>query len=198
MKKVIYFIAVVMFVSIVKAQSGENDDAQNSRMRPVLIVIDIQNQFKDYIPERDRQIGIYMINASIELFRRYGYPVIRVYHSDPQWGPKPGSPEFQFFDGVMVDSSDVMVIKNYPSSFKKTELDKILKGMNRNTVFLCGLSAVGCVISTHFAAKDLDYKSFMIKDAIMSHVTKYTDSIEEMFDAVGYEAMEAMLENAEK
>ena len=137
-----------------------------------------------------------MINAAIDLFRKHQFPVIRVYHTDPQWGPEQGTPEFEFFDGVLVDSTDAMVIKNYPSSFKKTKLNEILKDMDRNTIFLCGLSSVGCVIATHFGAMDLDYNSFMIKDAIMSHNSEYTDSIEEIFEAIGYQALEVMLENA--
>jgi len=125
-------------------------------------------------------------------------PVIRVYHTDPEYGPSPESEEFQYPDDIKIKPDDPMVIKNYASSFKKTELDKILKENNCNTLFLCGLSAVGCVISTHFAAKDLDYKVFMLKDAIMSHNSTYTDNIETMFGAVDYEAVSFMLEQAGK
>jgi len=187
-----------MFLASMLFSQEKKNVSEKDRMKPVLLVIDIQKQFKDFIPDRDREIGIYIMNAAIGLFRENGYPIVRVYHTDPKWGPEPGTEAFQFFDGVAVDSTDVMIIKNYPSSFKKTDLNKILKKMDRNTVFLCGLSSVGCVIATHFGAQDLDYNSFLIKEGIMSHNSRYTDSIEEIFEAIGYQALEVMLENAYK
>jgi len=66
-----------------------------------------------------------------------------------------------------------------------------------NTLFLCGLSSVGCVISTYFGARDLDFNTFLIKDAIMSHNTTYTRNIEEIFGAVNDEVVKLMLESAE-
>jgi len=65
-------------------------------------------------------------------------------------------------------------------------------------VFLCGLSAVGCVISTYYGASDLDYDVFMVRDALMSHNAEYTRVVQEFCDSVGYAALKIMLENARK
>jgi hypothetical protein len=54
------------------------------------------------------------------------------------------------------------------------------------------------VISTFFGARDLDYNAFMLKDAMMSHSSAYTDDIEDIFGALNYEAVDLMLANAEK
>jgi nicotinamidase-related amidase len=178
------------------SQDKKPDDVEPAK--PALVIIDIQNEYLSWIPEQDKGIAMYYINAYISLFRSKNLPVIRVYHTDPEYGPSPESEEFQYPDDIQIKPDDPMIIKNYASSFKKTELDKILRENNCNTLFLCGLSAVGCVISTHFAAKDLDYKVFMLKDAIMSHNSTYTDNIETMFGAVDYEAVSYMLEQAGK
>jgi nicotinamidase-related amidase len=139
-------------------------------------------------------IAMYFINEYISLFRKKDLPIICVYHTGPEWGPHPDSLNFQYPENIKIEPDDPMVIKNYSSSFKKTDLDKMLKERNCNTIFLCGLSSVGCVIATYFAARDLDYNVFLLKDAIMSHDSTYTDNIEIIFDAIAYDAVKYMLD----
>jgi nicotinamidase-related amidase len=62
-------------------------------------------------------------------------------------------------------------------------------------LFLCGLSAVGCVLATWIGAQNNDYKAFIVKDAIMSHSSEYTRNVETMFDAVSYDIINLILEN---
>ena len=38
----------------------------------------------------------------------------------------------------------------------------------------------------------------MVKDAIMSHNSDYTDQVEDMFNAVGYDVVQLIIENSEK
>jgi len=139
-----------------------------------------------------------MINAAIELFRENGFPIIRVYHIDPKEGPPPGTEAFEFPETVKIKPDDPKIIKNYPSAFKKTDLEKFLRENEYNTVFLCGLSAVGCVMATYWGANDLDLNAFMIKDALISHNSTYTDFVEDICETVTYTALKLMLENAEK
>jgi nicotinamidase-related amidase len=93
---------------------------------------------------------------------------------------------------------DPKVIKTYGNGFNKTDLEKVLRDKGANTLFLCGLSSVGCVLATWMGAQDLDFKAFLLKDAIMSHNADYTNQIEDIFSAIGYEVVEVMLDNAEK
>ena len=198
MKRIILLVLIFLVYNQITILSQDKKHEDVEPAKPALVIIDIQNQYLTWIPEQDKGIAMYYINAYISLFRSKGLPVIRVYHTDPEYGPSPESEEFQYHDDVQIKPDDPMIIKNHASSFKKTELDKLLKDNNCNTLFLCGLSAVGCVISTHFAAKDLDYKVFMLKDAIMSHNSTYTDNVETMFGAVDYEAVSFMLEQTGK
>lgn len=168
------------------------------KTKPALLVIDIQNAYLPYMSEEDKRIGMYMINAAIELFRDNGFPVIRVYHTDPEEGPPPGTEAFEFPKTVKIEPEDPKIIKNFPSAFKKTELEKWLRENGCNTVFLCGLSAVGCVMATYWGAMDLDFKAFMIKDALISHNSTYTDFVEDISETVTYSAMKLILENLEK
>ena len=63
---------------------------------------------------------------------------------------------------------------------------------------MCGLSSVGCVLATYIGADNNDYTAFFIKDAVISHKTEYTKNIQEIVGAIGYEAINVMLNNAEK
>ena len=61
---------------------------------------------------------------------------------------------------------------------------------------LCGLSATGCVLATYFDAVGRDYRTFMVKNGLISHDSELTDGVEEITRAVGYGAIDYMLLNA--
>jgi len=140
------------------------------------------------------------ISLYINFFRGKGFPIIRIYHSDLKYGfgPKEGTEQFEFPNTVPIKEEDARVVKHYPDGFNKTDLDKVLKEKKVNTVFLCGLSAVGCVLATYIGAENFDYTPFFLKDALISHKTVYTKNIEDIFSALGFEAVNVMLNNAEK
>jgi nicotinamidase-related amidase len=77
--------------------------------------------------------------------------------------------------------------------FKKTDLEKILHEKKCNTLFLCGLRSVGCVLATYFGAKNADFNVFMIRDAVMSHNSTYTDNIEEILNALDFDTIDLIL-----
>jgi len=164
--------------------------------KPALIVMDVQNAFMPHMDEEDVKIAVRMINATIALFREADLPVIRVYHSSPERGPEPGTEPFQFPESIAVNDEDPMVVKSRPSAFNGTELDQVLRDLGCDTVFLSGLSAVGCVLATYFDADGRDYRAFMVKNGLISHDAEQTANVEEMTGAVGYGAIEYMLLNA--
>jgi nicotinamidase-related amidase len=198
MRKTFLFICLLAMISTCNIKAQQKEDQGPSGIRPALLVIDIQNEFLIMAGEREKELAFWIINAYIDAFHANGFPVIRVYHTDPGSGPKPGTSAFEFPDSIHIMADDPKVVKNFANAFKKTDLDKILQEKGCNTLFLCGLSSVGCVIATYFGAKDHDYKTFLIKDALLSHNPEYTDDIEKIFNALDYEAVEAILENTGK
>ena len=196
MKKLLFILPVIMLLTGYSV-TGQ-DKTEPAGIRPAIVVIDIQNQFLPMIPESEKQLALYMINEYIDYFRALGFPVIRIYHTDPQWGPNPDSAGFQFPASVHIKSTDAMIIKNYPDAFKKTNLEKILLEKKCNTLFLCGLSSVGCVLATYFGAKNADFNAFMIRNAVMSHNSTFTNNIQDILNALDFEAIDLMLKNAER
>ncbi len=155
-----------------------------SAFKPALLVVDIQNEYLPVMDQNDVKTGMEAINTVIGMFRKHQYPVIRVHHSQIGQGPAPGTEAFEFPKTVPVRSDDPQIIKNYPSAFTKTSLDSLLKAQGCNTVYLCGLSAVGCVLATYFGAMDRGYDTYMVREAIISHKADYTDVIRNITSAL--------------
>ena len=197
MKETLFLITFAL-MSVLSAQTDMPRKPMKRDMKPALIVIDIQTRYLPMMAEEGKDLALKMINGAIWLFRQQNLPVIRVYHSDPQFGPNPGEEGFEFPSSVIIKDDDPKVIKNYPSAFTKTDLDKILRDKNVNTVFLCGLSAVGCVLATYYGALDRSFEAFMVKNAIMSHKAEYTDVVEEITETVSFKTLQFMLEHLRK
>ena len=198
MKKSAIILTILFMIVSGKSFSQDPKEQTKAQIKPALLIIDIQNVYLSMVPEREKEVAMYYINGLIELFRSNGYPIIRIYHLDKESGPKPDSEQFEYPTSVLIKDEDAKVIKTYGNGFNKTDLDKIIKEKGSNTLFLCGLSAVGCVLATWIGAQDHDYKAFMVKNAIMSHDSDYTKNVEDMFDAVSYDIVQLILENSEK
>ena len=172
--------------------TGKQDEV---KMKPALLVIDIQNEYLPYMSEDEKKFAMLVINGAIWFFRENNLPIIRVYHSDLNWGPKEGTENFEYPKSVIIQESDTKIHKHYPSAFIETDLDKVLKEKGCNTLFLCGLSATGCVLATYFGAMEHGYKPFMIRDGIMSHNADYTNMIKDICESMSFETMTIMLED---
>ena len=163
-------------------------------IKRALLIIDVQNKYLSGIAQRDKELAIFFINLLIDLFRKNEFPIIRIYHHNKENGPVPGTEEFEYTDSLHITPEDTQIIKTYSDSFNRTELNEVLKQKGCNTLFLCGLSAIGCVLATRTGALNNDYKAFIVKDSIMSHNTEYTKNVEIMFDAINYDVVKLLIE----
>jgi nicotinamidase-related amidase len=164
--------------------------------KPALVVMDIQNAWMPMMDDEGKEKALWHVNYAISKFRERGLPIIVVYHTDPTHGPEPGTDAFEFPEEIRITDDDIRVVKNHPSAFTETELEEILHREGCDTVFLVGLSAVGCVLRTYFDAERLEIQPFMIEGALLSHDTDLTHSVEEITGAVRAGNLEYMLLNA--
>ncbi len=195
MKKIVTLFFAALFIVPVFAQESEENQPEKTPMKAALVLIDVQNQFMPMMSEKDQKDAPDYINWYMMLFRHYKLPVIRVYHSDLKWGPAPGTEEFAFDTVFKIEESDPMVIKTYGNAFNKTNLDSLLQAKGINTLFLCGLSATGCVLATYIGANDHDYEVFMLKNALLSHDADLTKAVQEFTSTISWDAMKLLLEN---
>ena len=198
MVKYMLLSTCILLVVSVYGQVAMSSDPERKDVNPALLVIDIQEAFLPMMDDQERDLTMRMINGAIWLFRQHDLPVIRVYHADPQFGPNPGDKGFEFPGSVIIKDDDPRIVKNFPSAFIKTDLDSVLREKNVNTVFLCGLSAVGCVLATYFGALDRGYETFMVKNAVMSHKADYTKVAQDITETVSFKTLQFMLEHLRK
>lgn len=177
-------IALVgLFVSCGKAQPKQPGESGVS-YKSALLVVDIQNEYLPTMDQRDVEPGMKAINQVIGMFRTYRYPVIRVHHEEVGKGPAPGTEAFDFPGTVSVTADDPLIIKHYPSAFTKTSLDSVLKAQGVTTVYVCGLSAVGCALATYYGSMDRGYETHMVREGLISHNMDYTNVIRNITGAL--------------
>ena len=160
-------------------------------MKPVLLVIDVQNFVLDGFPGYSESVEKHAktMNDAIALFRRKGLPLVVVYHEDRELGPRPGTKAFAFHESIQIKDSDPKVVKNYPNAFNKTPLADTLKGMGCDTVFIVGLSAVGCAMATYHGAIDLDLEPYFVHDGVAADTEEHVRMAEEICRNIGMDEL---------
>ena len=196
MKKTITILTFLLVCMAIPSPAQVITEKPREVIKPALLVIDMQKAFLPMMSS-DKETAMEYINALIDLFRKQGFPVIRVYQTSEEYGITPGTEGFEYPETVKILPDDPKVLKTYADGFNKTDLDKIIKSTGSNTLFLCGLSAVGCVLATWNGAQNYDYKAFMVKNALISPDAEYTKHVEQMFDAISFEVVKLIIGNAQ-
>jgi isochorismate hydrolase len=110
MKKLIFISYSLLAAIVINAQEVQNN--KPDRMKPALVIVDIQNEFIPKMSEQEKKYVFEVINGSIWCFRQKNLPIIRVYHSDVNWGPFDGSEEFSYPKSIIIKDSDLKITKN--------------------------------------------------------------------------------------
>ncbi|MGC8491596.1 MAG: cysteine hydrolase family protein [Syntrophobacteraceae bacterium] len=139
-------------------------------MNIALLLIDIQ---KDYFPGgRMELVGAEEAGKAagrlLADFRRRGLPVIHVQHISNRPGASfflPGTDGVNFHESVTPRDSETLIQKNFPNSFRDTQLQNLLQKGGIKELVICGMMSQMCVNSTVRAAFDLGYKCTVAHDA---------------------------------
>jgi nicotinamidase-related amidase len=139
-------------------------------MNDCLILVDLQN---DYFPGgRMELVGIQAATAKAQVllndFRRSKSPIIHIQHISTRPGATFFLPET---DGAKINQmvvpqgNEIVVVKNYPNSFRETSLEKILKHEKINHLVICGAMSHMCIDATTRAGFDLGFNCIVAEDA---------------------------------
>jgi nicotinamidase-related amidase len=149
-------------------------------MKTALLVIDIQ---KDYFPDGKYPLvnpleaakKAYMI---LQCFREHGGHHVHIQHI----ALKPDAPFFvkgttgsDIHDSAAHFVGEPIVYKNYPNSFRQTNLLDMLKEWGIERVVITGMMTHMCVDATARAANDLGLKVIIAEDACATRDLKYGD-----------------------
>lgn len=133
----------------------------------ILIIIDAQREYTEgALPLHNIKSATAQLKELLNRARAAGTPVIHVVHH-----AKPGAPLFnpesqlaEVIPELKPVNSEPILIKTMPSSFTKTELNNVLKGIGRKKLILTGFMTHMCVSTTARAALELGYEITVIAD----------------------------------
>ena len=139
-------------------------------MKQALVIIDIQN---DYF-ENGANPLTGSLQASLKakkilgLFREKALPIIHIQHLSTRPDSTffvPNTTGVEIHNNVSPIAGEKVIIKNYPNSFRETELLDYLTSNEITDLTVCGMMTHMCVDSTVRAAKDFGYTTTIISDA---------------------------------
>jgi len=139
-------------------------------MKSALLLIDIQN---DYFPGGKMELVCaeqagHHAKGLLEAARKKDIPVIHVQHLSTRPDAPffiPDTPGVMIHDLVKPIPGENVVRKNFPNSFRATNLQDILTSAGIEYLFIGGMMTHMCVDATVRAAADLGYQCTLISDA---------------------------------
>lgn len=141
--------------------------------KKALIVIDIQNDYFEngaWEVEGARQASL-EARKVIDYFRANHLPVVHIQHlavggNMPFFHP--GTHGAEIHDNVKPHEGEKVIQKNYPNSFRETDLLEYLRSSGVTELVITGMMSHMCVDATTRAAKDFGFECMVISDACAS------------------------------
>lgn len=139
-------------------------------MKSALLIIDIQN---DYFsggasPLCNPEFALKNLKKVLHYFREQFLPVIFVQHISTRPTATfflPNTTGVEIHAEIKPHADEKIIIKNYPNSFRNTELLDYLKENQIEELIICGMMTHMCVDATVRAAKDLGFECTLLADA---------------------------------
>ena len=143
-----------------------------------LVIIDIQN---DYFPGGKMELEgseAAAANAAraLEGFRREQLPIVHVRHLSVRPGSTffiPGTAGAEIHERVRPREAERVVEKNFPNSFRATDLDRVLKDAGAKELVVAGMMTHMCVDASVRQAADLGYKITLLGDACATRAQSF-------------------------
>jgi nicotinamidase-related amidase len=138
--------------------------------KKALIIIDLQNDYFEgganpLIGSLEASINA---KALLKYFREKSLLVVHIQHFSTRAGATffiPNTKGVEIHENVMPVSGEKVITKNYPNSFRETDLLDYLKSNNITDLVICGMMTHLCIDATTRAAKDFGFTCIVIGDA---------------------------------
>jgi len=149
-------------------------------METALILIDIQN---DYFPGGKWEVpgsveASLRAGEALEFFRKKMMPVIHIRHISVRPGAAfflPRSDGAEIHENVRPISTETVIEKNYPNSFRDTPLLEVLKKEGIKQLVVSGMMTQMCIDATARAAFDLRFGCTVLHDACAARQLMFSD-----------------------
>lgn len=143
-----------------------------------LLIVDLQN---DYFPGGAMELegaeaAAERAAAALAAFRERGWPVFHVRHLSVRPGATfflPGTKGAEIHTQVAPAAGEAVVEKNYPNSFRNTDLQQRLAKAGVRHLVVAGMMTQMCVDATVRMAADLGYRVTLLADACATRTQSY-------------------------
>ncbi|MGH8681985.1 MAG: cysteine hydrolase family protein [Burkholderiales bacterium] len=147
-------------------------------MTTALLLVDIQN---DYFPGGAmalERMDAAAANAArlLAAFRERGQPAFHVRHLSVRPGATffvPGTPGAEIHPAVAPRAGEPLVEKNFPNSFRGTDLEQRLRAAAVDGVVIAGAMSHMCIDATTRAAFDHGFKCTVAEDACATRALEF-------------------------
>jgi nicotinamidase-related amidase len=132
-----------------------------------LVMIDCQNTYRRGVMQLEGvEEALSQARRLLERARALGVPVIHIAHDAGPGSPYDLRAEIgQIADVVAPLGDEPVIVKNYPSSFEKTDLHERLARLGAKNLVLAGFMTHMCVNSTARAAFNHGYRATIVAGA---------------------------------
>ena len=139
-------------------------------MAEVLLIIDIQNDY--FYGGRMELVGAQAaatVAADVlARFRTAALPVVHIQHENIRPGSTfflPGTNGLEIHPWVAPQPGEVVITKNFPNSFRDTNLLEVLQQLSATRLTICGMMTHMCIDTGVRAAFDLGFACQLVADA---------------------------------
>jgi nicotinamidase-related amidase len=135
--------------------------------KSALVLIDCQNTYREGVMQLDGvEPALVECQKLLTRYRDAGRPVIHIQHDAGAGSPYDVNDRIgAIADIVKPREGEPVVVKTYPSSFEKTNLDDLLKSYGVEDVAIVGFMTHVCVNSTARAAFNHGYRATVVGNA---------------------------------
>jgi nicotinamidase-related amidase len=135
--------------------------------KSALILIDCQQTYREGVMQLEGvEPALVQCRTLLTRFRDAGRPIVHIQHDAGVGTPYDvTAPIGAIAESVAPREGEPVVVKAYPSSFEKTNLDEILKGFGVEDLTLVGFMTHVCVNSTARAAFNHGYRPTVVGGA---------------------------------
>ena len=135
-----------------------------------LLIVDIQNDYFEggKFPLSGTKAAAQNAGAILAAFRTAGKPVIHIRHEilrKPAPFFEPETEGAQIHNSVAPVTGETVITKNFPNSFRETDLQDHLQALGVSDLVIIGAMSHFCIDATTRAAADLGYACTVAHDA---------------------------------
>ncbi|MXO65401.1 cysteine hydrolase family protein [Altericroceibacterium endophyticum] len=146
--------------------------------KSAVIVVDLQ---KEYLPTGKMALeGVHEAVSTarriIDHARKTGVPVIHIRHEEAGENPPayvPGTEGVEIIEEVAPVGDEPVICKNFPNSFRETELQAQLDKLGATQITMIGAMSHVCIAATGRAATDFGYDVTTIHDACATMAVEF-------------------------